>query len=230
MAKVAEGAGYTRTALYRYFPSKEELVIALAIESLELRLTLYDRIQKFDARPRERFVALGEVSAILYPRHVVAEVVACANAVRMKTSVERQQRLRELERQDYQVVLGMAQEAVDRGDLHLPAGFELKEFLFGISTLTRGVFDRVASPLPPAELGHLDPRSVMRKVGSRLLDSVLWRPLTAEWDYKTTMKRIYREVFPPEFLAPLGLPGGNPALPSSTFEGDAPPATASPES
>lgn len=205
MSSIAEKAGYTRTALYRYFPSKEELVIALAIESVELRITLYDRIKTFDARPRERFVALGEVSAILYPRHILAEVIAFAKAVRNKTSVERQERLRELEHEDYLAVLEMGRQAVESGDLVLPPYLELEELLFGISALSRGVFDRVASPLPPVEIGNIDPRAVMRKVGSQLLDSLAWRPMSSEWDYRATMKRIYRELFPPEYLATLGL-------------------------
>jgi AcrR family transcriptional regulator len=205
MSSIADKAGYTRTALYRYFPCKEELVSALAIESVELRITLYDRIRAFDARPRERFVALGEVSSILYPSHVMAEVIAFAKAVRSKTSVERQERLRELEHQDYMTVLEMGRQAVASGDLVLPAHLRLEELLFGISALSRGVFDRVASALPPSAVADVDPRAVMRKVGSQLLDALAWHPTSSEWDYRETMNRIYSEVFPPEYLAMLGL-------------------------
>jgi len=86
----------------------------------------------------------------------------------------------------------------------------------------RGVFDRVASPLPPAEVGIVDPRTVMRKVGSRLLDSVGWRPLSTEWDYRATMKRIYRELFTPDFLAPLGLPAANAVIDASAARREKP--------
>jgi AcrR family transcriptional regulator len=216
MSEIAEEAGYTRTALYRYFPSKEELVSALAIESVELRLKLFERIEGFDARPRERFVAFGEVSAILYPRHVLAEVIAFAKAVRAKTSPERQKQLRELEREDYLAVLRVGQEAVESGDLMLPPHLSLEEMLFGVSAFTRGVFDRVVSAAPPAEIGVPDPRAVLRKMGAQLLDSVPWHPLSTEWDYRETMRRIYSELFTPEFLAPLGLPAARVTVAPST--------------
>jgi AcrR family transcriptional regulator len=211
MERVAEEGGYSRTSIYRYFSSKEDLVVDLAIESVELRAALYRRIQAWKARPREQAVAFGEVTAMLYPRHVVPEVYAFSS-VRSGSSPERMQRFEEIEREIDGIVMAVAREAVDSGDWNLPADLTVEEAMFGIGTLTRGLFDRLDNPLPPD--GVRDPRRVQRSVGSRLLDSLGWRPLSTEWDYAATMRRIYTELVPPEALAALGLADDAP-LPAS---------------
>src|SRR5262245_38104383 len=44
MERVADEAGYARTAIYRFFSTKRDLLIDLAVESLALRGELYREI------------------------------------------------------------------------------------------------------------------------------------------------------------------------------------------
>jgi AcrR family transcriptional regulator len=120
MERVAEEGGYSRTSIYRYFSSKEDLVMDLAIESVELRVGLYRRAHTWNARPRERAVAFGEVTAMLYPRHVVPEVYA-VNAVRRASTPDRVDRFADLEREQNEIVMAVAREGVESGDWKLPA-------------------------------------------------------------------------------------------------------------
>jgi len=199
---VAEEGGYSRTSIYRYFPSKEDLVMDLAIESVELRVGLYRRVQTWSARGRERVVAFGEVTSMLYPRHVLPEVYAMS-VTREGATPDRTQRFGEVEREQDAIVMAVAREAVASGDWRLPADLTVEEAMFGVGTMTRGFFDRVDYPLP---LEHVrDPRRVQRILGSRLLDSLGFHPLTTEWDYGATMRRVYTELFPPESRAALGM-------------------------
>jgi len=39
-----------------------------------------------------------------------------------------------------------------------------------------------------------------RMCGRGVLDAYGWRPLSTEWDYRETMRRIYREVYPSEVI------------------------------
>lgn len=204
MERVAEEGGYSRTSIYRYFSSKEDLVMDLAIASVELRVALYRRVREWNARPRERAVAFGEVTSMLYPRHVLAEVYAMSVA-RNASTPERRQRFEAVEHEQDEIVLAVAREAVDRGDWRLPPDLTLEEAMYGLGTMTRGLFDRIDNPLPPDHVR--DPRRVQRSMGSRLLDSLGWCPLSSEWDYGATMRRIYTELFPPEARAALGLEG-----------------------
>jgi AcrR family transcriptional regulator len=221
MERVADESGYSRTAIYRYFPSREELMVELAAESLELRVNLYRRAAQFDGRPRERMVAFGEVTCLLYPRHVIPQVFAVAHAVMGKTSQDSQRRLRELQREDAELNASVARDAVVNGDLELSFGVTLDEVLFALDAMSQGMFERISSQPPLARVR--DPRVVMRRVGGRLLDGIGWRPLSTEWDYRATMSRIYAEVFTPRLLATLGLLEDPPAVgapsPSVTVAG-----------
>lgn len=205
MELVALEAGYSRGAIYQYFPSKEELIIALALETAELRLKLWERAQQFEAKPRERLMALGEVTAILYPRHVLPEVIAFANVVRMKTSEGRRRRLRDLEELDYRLAADVVRDAIAAGDLALPPGMTVERLVFGLMSFVRGMFASIVSTVTIEEFGIGDPILPMRVLGARLLDGLDWRPLSDDWDYRGTMRRIYSDLFPPTFLASLGL-------------------------
>ena len=67
----------------------------------------------------------------------------------------------------------------------------MEEVLFGLNAFSQGMFERIGSPPPLVGVG--DPRVVLRRMGGRLLDGLGWRPLSSEWDYRATMKRIYAE-------------------------------------
>jgi AcrR family transcriptional regulator len=203
MEAVAEEGGYSRTSIYRYFSSKEDLVMELAIESVALRVELYRRILTFDAKPRERLIAFGEVTAMLYPRHVLAEVFASAPAVRKAATADRRRRLLELDQEQEGYILEVARDAVDRGDWKLGGDLTVEEALFGLSAMTRGLFDRIDSQFLAPNIR--DPRRVLRSMGSRLLDSLQWRPFSNEWDYGVTMRRIYTELFSLQSRIALGL-------------------------
>ena len=138
MERVAEEGGYSRTSIYRYFSSKEDLVMDLAIESVELRVGLYRRVQAWNARARERAVAFGEVTSMLYPRHVLPEVYA-VNAVREACTPDRTERFAEIEREQNEIVLAVAREGVESGDWQLPADLTVEEAMFGVGTMTRGL-------------------------------------------------------------------------------------------
>ena len=205
METVADEAGYSRTAIYRYYPSREELILALAVETAELRFQLWKPIETFASRPRERLMAMGEVTSILYPSHVLPQVVALSNAVRGKTSAARRRALRALDREDHRLAIGIIQDALEARELELPGGLSAEELLFGIDSFVRGIFTSIASASSPADIGVADPRRPLRVLGRELLDGIRWRPLSSEWDYGETMRRIYTELYPPEVLAPLGL-------------------------
>ena len=203
MERVADEAGYARSAIYRFFPSKRELLVELAVESLEVRLDLYRRAAAFDGKSRERLVAYGEVTCLLYPRLVMPQVFGHCQVGRFRKSDARLERLRELERQDDALVSSLVADAIASGDLELDAGLSIEEVVFALRAFTQGIFERVGS-LPPAS-GIADPRAVLRRAGGRLLDGLGWRPLSNEWDYRATMSRVYLEVFPASLLAKLGL-------------------------
>ena len=205
MASIAEKAGCSRPAVYQYFTNKEEVVAALAIESATLRNRLYQRVPSFDARPRERLVALAEVDAILYPAWPVLEETTYANALRSRTSAARRNDLRRAQRVAYESFHRCVTEGIDAGDLELPPPVDTDHLIFTLATFSTGLFAPISRGLPDLFEERADPRAAMRRLGSAFLDGIGWRPLTAEWDYRRTLHRVYAEVYSPDFLHELGL-------------------------
>lgn len=197
MESLASAAGYSRTALYRYFPCKEEVVIALAIESFRRRIQLYRLVPSFDGRPRERWVAMAEVNAVFYPELFNVELLSYTRSFRERTSEERQAELHQLEMEGYRIAVGIVRDALALGDLVLPHGMTPERFLFGNSMLVNGIFGALGTVGIVDELGVEDLVLEMRFFGSRLLDGCRWRPLSDEWDYRTTVRRIYSELLTP---------------------------------
>ena len=68
------------------------------------------------------------------------------------------------------------------------------------ATTITGVLGLVDYALPAQDLGIDDPIASMRRVVLTQLDALAWRPLSREWDYEATRKRIHEEVFPPELM------------------------------
>jgi AcrR family transcriptional regulator len=199
MQKLAVATDYSRAALYKYFPCKEEVVIALTIESLRRRVQLYRMIPTFDARPRERIVAMGEVSVILYPELFNIELLAFTNTFSERTTQARRRQVHDLEIVGYELGAEIVSDAVECGDLELPAGMTAGQLFFGHVMQLNGIFGvLLASGAELAKtLGIEEPPRAARRFGGRLMDGFNWRPLSTEWDYRTTMRRIYEELFPP---------------------------------
>jgi AcrR family transcriptional regulator len=197
MQRLAGASGYSRTALYAYFPCKEEVAIALAIESFRRRIQLYRMVPAFEGRPRERWVAMAEVSAILFPDLLNIELLAYTKAFRARTSEDRQRELHQLEMEGYGIAAEIVREAVECGDLGLPDGMTPEKFIFGNSMLVNGIFGAIATEGLIEELGVGDPIEAARWFGRHLLDGSGWRPLSHEWDYRKTMRRVYSELFTP---------------------------------
>jgi AcrR family transcriptional regulator len=200
MERLAEATGYSRAAIYNYFPCKEEVVIALAIEATRRRIELCRLGSAFDARPRERFAALAEACVILYPEFLSVEMLAYASAFRDRTSDARQLELAELDMVLYENAIEVVRDAIGCGDLELPSFMTPAELVFSLWMVVVGMFGATSTAEPLEQLGIHDLVSLVRRTGRTLMDGFGWRPLSNEWDYRATMRRIYRELFTPVLI------------------------------
>jgi len=195
MQRLAEATDYSPGALYTYFKSKEDVLAALALESIRRRIALIQRMDGFDARPRERIVARGEVFAILYPEFFNIELLHFTECVRDRVSSAPRDQMRELHGMEQEASLRIIQDAVACGDLELPSAIAPEEVAYTLGMLMAGVLGSVGLSMPVADIGINDVVGVLRRSGSALLDGYGWRPLSTEWDYRKTMRRIYGELF-----------------------------------
>lgn len=202
MARVAEATECSKATIYQHFSCKEEIIVALATESVEMQLSLVERGATFQGRPRERMLAVGlatELFADLYADASRVFQIVNGEAILEKVSEERIWRLRSCGLRTVNVMLGILRDAVAQGDLTLPPGHRAEDLIYHFWLLGEGGKAAWHTWLPPEELGIANPFASIHRTAAVMGDGYGWRPLTTEWDYAATAERIWREVFPAEW-------------------------------
>lgn len=198
--RIAEFMECSRPLVYKHFSCKEEILLALAIESKWRRVRFYEKAVMFRGRPREKMLSLGEVEVFLSPRDLPVELLVASTNMRAKTSRERQDELKVLDVRAISVGAAIVREAVSTGDLTLPKQMRPEDMLFCTWASRWGTFNIVRSDTPLNQSGVLHPVQAMDHALGMMLDGYGWRPLSSEWDYRETRKRVRAEAFPPEFV------------------------------
>lgn len=203
MDRLADAAEYSKGTLYQHFSTKEDLVTALAIESMERRVELFHRALEFRGRPREKMLAIGvadELFSLRDPHHYRSEFVIKLASLRERASPERRETLAQLEQDCFGPIVGIVQSAIELRDLVLPSPAAVHSLVYSVVTMALGTHLSVLNDCPVANaLGITDPISVLRDNLLTLFDGFGWKPLRAEWDYTATYHRIRSEIFHDDF-------------------------------
>lgn len=199
MDRIAQATEYSKGTIYQHFPNKEEVVIALAIQTGEKRAAMFDRAATFRGRTRERMVAVGVAADLFverYSDHFRSEQLMRTGSLRDKTSPERQHQLQQCEFRCMGIATGIARDAIAQGDLTLPEGTTVEGLTFGLWAMSFGTFTVIANDMFAFEdLGVPKPLEALVRNQHMLLDGYGWRPLFADWDYSSARNRIIDELF-----------------------------------
>lgn len=204
MDRIAEQLEYSKGTIYNHFNCKEEIIIALAIETLQRRTEMFERAAAFRGLPRERMAAIGmaaELFVKLYAEHFRVEQVIRSSSIWEKTSEKRRSIMRACETRCIGMLAGIVRDAVARDDLALPAGTTPEQLVFGLWSLSYGAYSIIADNSSLDELGISDPYAAVRQNLNLLIDGYHWKPLSPEHDYDAIHKRIESEVFAEEIRA-----------------------------
>jgi AcrR family transcriptional regulator len=204
MDDLAVASEYSKGVIYQHFKSKEDLVAALAVQSLKERKARFDRALKFSGRTRERVMAIGiaeELFVRLHPHHFHTEQIIKMASLHERASAERLSQLLVEECGCFAAVRSVVDEAVESGDLVLPKSVLTADVVFGLWAVNFGCFTllQTASKLLQ-ENGVVAPYGIVRLSCHAMLDGYGWKPLSSEWDYDAAQRRIMQEVFPEECL------------------------------
>ncbi len=202
MDQIAATIGVSKGTVYNHFQNKEEILIALTIDTMRVRLDLFERATLFQGKSRERLMAIGvaaELFVRLYPEHFQVESIIRAASIWEKTSEKRRQAMRDCESQCVSIVGGVVRDAVAQGDLTLPEDMTPEDVVFGLWALNLGAFTIIASSQSLPDYGIKNPASALWLAIEHLLDGHQWKPLSHEHDYQTIRQRIEDEVFHDEF-------------------------------
>lgn len=180
MDRLAAEMEYAKGTLYNHFPNKEEIVAALAIESMEMRRRMLERASTISPRTRERMIAVGlacDTYAVECSEHFAVEQMLRNAVIWDKSSEKRQQLVRQCEFRSMGIVAGIVRDAVAVGDLVIPPIMTAEELVFGLWSLTYGSYALMTSSPSLSDIGINAPVQTIRYHGWTLLNGYNWLPL-----------------------------------------------------
>jgi AcrR family transcriptional regulator len=199
MDRVASQMEYAKGTIYNHFPNKEEIVLALAVESMELRRTLFEQSSHVPGPARFRMMALG-AACEFFTQHCTDDflVEQCIRnqSIWDKSSERRQSLIRQCEGQCMGIVAGIVRDAVARNELVIPEGLTPEEFVFGFWAINYGSqILTYSSPSLPA-IGINDPFNAIRVHCCTLLNGFSWQPTMMLVEYNEFMSKLNESLQP----------------------------------
>lgn len=204
MHRIAQAISYSRGTIYQHFHCKEEIVSALARQTMEDELALECRAAQYPGRPRERMVAMGEavrLYTLLHLDKVQMLQIIQTQAIREKASDAILEKLTVLEFNSQRLMIDIVHDGLACGDLALPPKTSAEEITFALWSIVVGGNLTVVRNRPLSHLSINDPFETVMKACDVLGDGYHWRPLSTEWDYGATREDVRRRIFPKETQA-----------------------------
>ncbi len=200
LERLADATNYSKGTIYIHFKTKEDLVTALASQTMEQRASLFDRACRFQGGSRERMLGIGfadELFARLYPQAFRSELIIKMADLEDRASDERKDVLRAQEKRCIGLTLRPIEEGVAAGDLS--SSVVVPQIMIAVMTMCIGTHTAVTNFGPVlARIDGPEPFSMLRDNIQILLDGFGWKPLSSERDHAQTYRRIATEVFPHE--------------------------------
>ena len=179
MDRLAAEMEYAKGTLYNHFPNKEEIVVALALQSMELRRRYFEFASMIRATTRNRLAAIGcacDFFASECREHFAIEQMLRNGSILEKSTEIRQGLVRQCEHRVMAIVAGVVRDAVASGDLSLPAELSPEEFVFGFWSLMFGSQILVATSPAMGEIGVAEPMHTIRYHAWTLMNGYQWKP------------------------------------------------------
>lgn len=208
MDRIAEAVEYGKGTVYRHFPNKEDIILALAVETQKKRTSLFQRASLFHGKSRERLTAVavaGELFVRLYPEHFCVEQVVRLSSIWEKTSEKRQDVMRTCEHACIGIVSGIVRDAVAHGDLVLPGEMTPEGMVFGLWSISFGSYTLMSTSAPLLDIGIQEPTLAIRGCINQMLDGFGWKALSTEHDYEAVFQKALTETFADEYEQLLAL-------------------------
>ncbi|MDZ4852061.1 MAG: TetR/AcrR family transcriptional regulator [Pirellulaceae bacterium] len=193
MDRLAGLMEYAKGTLYNHFPNKEEIVLALAIESMELRFQIFEAASMLSTKSRIRLMGIGaacELYTQQYRDHFAIEEWIRNSTIWDKSSTKRQDLIRHCESRCMGVVAGIVRDGVVHGDLKLRDGLSAEEMIFGFWSLNYGSQVLAATSPSLASLGIPDAPKAIRHHCYTLMNGFDWKPLLVFDEHNQMMDEL----------------------------------------
>lgn len=197
MDRIADEIGTSKGTIYNHFSCKEEIIIALALQTMKKRVQLFQGAAQFRGPSRHRMFSVGRTNGFFfhqYPDYFRFEQMLRIESIWEKTSEERRNLIKNCEMNCMAVVSGIVRDAIASEDLTLGEDVTPEDLVFGLWSISLGAQSIIASGSSLLELGVKNPDEMLMTHIHQLLDSYDWKPLSTEFDYSSLESRIDSEV------------------------------------
>lgn len=201
MDKLVRASGYSKGTLYNHFSSKEDCLSGLCLRGMAMMEDMFSRAAAFDGTPREKILAMNVayyLYANLQPTLSLAVLSAKTPSFTEKTSAARSELIDERDLRITRIVDDIYRNAIEQGDLQDSPELtvELMAFIswaqaFGLNALMTAACDITA-------VSRTSGTNVALISSNILLDGMGFKPLSSEWDYQASWKKIESDIFATE--------------------------------
>jgi len=143
MDRIAAQMAYSKGTIYQHFKCKEEVLLALAVETVEKRTEMFNRAATFQGRPRARMAAIGTACEMFmrrFPEHFEVEKILGSASILEKTTEKRQTERINCEKNCMSLVSGIIRDAIAQGDLISDTPDFPEQIVFGLWSMQFGGF------------------------------------------------------------------------------------------
>ncbi len=202
--KLVAAAPFSKGTIYKHFISKEDLLMAVCNTCINELKALFIRALQFNGNSREKVLAVSVAYILwakLHPSQLFAVLSAHSPSVAICSSDERNSTQQTNEIALMGLLNDAITKAIESGDFILPNNLNVEQVNFAMWSSLWGAMALIMSK---GKSSKLQPMMFEREsiANTRLiLDGLGWKPLSADWDYTLSKKKITRELFQPELDA-----------------------------
>ena len=209
--KLVSESRFSKGTIYKHFDSKEDLLMAICNTSIEEMQKMFARALEFKGNSREKVLAVKVsyvIWAKLYPSQLFAVLAAHSPSVAACCSNDRNDTHKAHESNLMGLMNRQIEKAVACGDLVLPDGMLIEQVTFAMWSASWGAMALIMSKGESVKLGPMLLERESFTNARLILDGFGWKPLSKDWDYKNSIRKITEEIFSPEIeaLEKLGTP------------------------
>lgn len=200
MSRLAEKCEHAVGTLYKHFESKEDLILALAVQGSQNHVELFERASRWGRNTRDHIFAVTVADMIFVrrnPDHFRIAQYALCEAVWDAATPERRQEFLEVNKPVGEIVIRIVNEAVKAGDLSLN-GLQPEQLTTGIWALSFGMHNLVHAKGILEDWEIREPYRLMCQHMQVMLNGFGWKPLINPADWiatDTKIEQLCAEIF-----------------------------------
>ena len=204
MDKVVSAVAYSKGTVYKHFLGKEDLILTVGNQAINIMYDLFNRAALYQGCPRERMLLLNIsylIYAILHP--ALFKSVQCAKSptVYGKSSAKRLKEQESLESKVMNTSLGIIEDAIKNSQFAVPAHMDIQQVSVAIWSQNFGTISLLSDEVEQCSgrNGLIVEREIIN-FSNILLDGFKWLPLTEEKDYHQSIEVALQKTFPSELV------------------------------